>query len=144
MNDFLPFFPVFFIAMWVLAVFIISKMGWSKLAAEYRTDADSFTGTDVGPISAKINSINYNNCLVLKYNDQGILLKTIFLFRLFHPPILIPWNEIREVEDKKILVLKFKKLTIGSPLVATIMIRTSTFEAFEPEFILRSFANKHT
>jgi len=144
MNDFLPFFPVFFIAMWVLAVFIISKRGWSKLAGAYRTDADSFTGTDVGSISAKINSINYNNCLVLKYNDQGILLKTIFLFRLFHPPILIPWNEIREVEDKKILFFTFKKLTIGSPLVATIMFRRSTFEAFEREFILRSFGNKHT
>jgi len=143
MANFPTFFPVFFIAMWVLAVFIISKMGWSKLAGAYRTDADTFTGTDLGSISAKINSINYNNCLVLKYNDQGIFLKTIFLFRLFHPPILIPWNDIREVEDKKILFFNFKKLTIGAPLVATIMIRRSTFEVFEREFLLHSFANKH-
>jgi len=143
MTDFLPFFPVLFIATWVLAVFTISKLGWSKLAGAYRTDPNFFIGTDVGLISAKVNFINYNNSLVLKYNEQGILLKTIFLFRLFHPPILIPWNEITGVEDKKILFFTFKKLTIGSPLIATIMIRKSTFEAFEPDFLLHSFTNKH-
>src|SRR5690348_11958136 len=90
MNNFpFAYFPFFFIGGWIAVTFIISRLGWSKLAYEYKTDPELFTGNKIGLISARINFTNYNNCLSLAYNDQGLLFKLIFLFRLFHPPILI-------------------------------------------------------
>ena len=107
-------FPFLFRGMWVSATFIISKMGWSDLASKYQTNA-VFTGDKAGLISASINNANYKNSLILKYNEEGLYLKPIFLFSLFHKPILIPWEEIKEVRDKKIFFYDLKELIVGIP-----------------------------
>lgn len=126
MQNIFYFFPVIFIGMWVLITFIISKMGWSRLAAEYPFDGP-FTGTRVGMISASINSANYKNAIILKYNNEGICLKTVLFFRLFHKPVFIPWKEIKEVKDKKMLIASFKELVIGHPVVAVIVLNERTY-----------------
>ncbi|UAY53632.1 hypothetical protein [Ferruginibacter albus] len=51
MVSFAYFFPFFFIGMWVLVCFIISKMGWADLFTNYPAPAD-FIGTRIGIISA--------------------------------------------------------------------------------------------
>jgi hypothetical protein len=120
-------FPVFFIGMWTLVTFFISRMGWNDLAKNYQYD-DVFTGTRIGMISASINSANYKNSLVLKYNKDGIYLRPVIMFRMFHKPILIPWKEIKEVRDRKVIFNTFSELIIGDPLVAVIRFRKGTFE----------------
>ncbi|HEY2350266.1 MAG TPA: hypothetical protein VGH64_14715, partial [Puia sp.] len=100
------YFPFLFVGMWVLIIFIISRIGWAALAANYSTSAP-FKGHSVGFTSASINGANYNNSLILKYNEVGIYLRPIIFFRLFHKPILIPWKEIKEVRDKKYLFASF-------------------------------------
>lgn len=122
--------PFLFIGMWILITFIVSKMGWADLVANYQSDA-VFTGNRVGIISASINKTNYNNALILKYNEEGIYLKPILIFRLFHKPVLIPWKEIKEVRDKKILFYTYKELIVGQPFVATIGIRNTVFSSLE-------------
>jgi hypothetical protein len=125
-------FPFFFIGMCVLVPYLVSKKGWADLVAKYRYDSE-FSGTRVGLISASINSMNYQNSLVLKYNNSGIYLRPILLFRLFHKPIFIPWNEIKEERDKQILFFKFKELVIGNPFVAIIAMKRSTFEKLKAD-----------
>ena len=137
MNYFFKYFPFFFIGMWVLVEFIISKMGWSGLASKYKSDTE-FIGNRIGIISASINFANYRNVLILKYNDEGIYLKPIILFRLFHPPILIPWSEIKEVRDKRILLFHLKQFIIGDPIVAKLEFYNSTFKKFKDEFTFRT------
>ena len=122
--------PFLFVGMWILVTFIVSKMGWADLVANYRYDT-VFTGNRVGMISASINKANYNNSLILKYNEDGIYLKPILLFRLFHKPVLIPWKEIKEVLDKKIFFYTYKELIVGQPFVATIGIRNTVFSRLE-------------
>ena len=129
MNQLIWFIP-FFIAMFVVISFVISKMGWSRLAEEFKTD-NKFDGKRVGLISATINSCNYKNIIVLKYNQYGIFLKTVFPFNLFHPPILIPWNEIKEVRDGKLLFFRFKELIIGNPFIAMITLKASVYKKIE-------------
>lgn len=129
MDHFGFYFPFLFAAMWVFIIFIISRAGWAALAANYSTSTP-FKGHSVGFISASINSANYNGSLILKYNETGIYLTPIFLFRLFHKPLFIPWREIKEVRDKKYLFTSFKVLVIGSPSVATIRFRKSTFDDY--------------
>jgi hypothetical protein len=127
MNYFIYLFHFAFIGIWVIVTFMISKMGWRALATNYRF-VGTFTGQKIGLISASINGANYKNSLILKYNEQGVYLKPIFLFRLFHTPILIPWKEIKTVQDKKKLFVNFKELTIGKPFIALIALNETVFE----------------
>lgn len=36
----------------------------------------------------------YRNLLFIGFDDSGIHLSTLFPFRLSHPPLMIPWNEV--------------------------------------------------
>ncbi len=135
MNNMITyFFPFVFVGMWVFVTFIISKMGWADLVANYQYDAP-FTGERVGIISASINGANYKNSLVLKYNQEGIYIRPVLLFRLFHKPMLIPWKEIKEVRDKKVLFYTYKELIIGHPFVAIIGIQETVFRKIESNIV---------
>jgi hypothetical protein len=135
--NFAYFFPVLFIGMWILVTYMISKMGWADLAKFYETNK-TFRGNKVGLISASINGANYNSVLILKYNDEGIFLRPVFLFRLFHEPILIPWKDIIETRDKKTLFIEFKELIVGNPFVAIVKMKKSTFAKIEKAFVFHS------
>lgn len=133
MIKFIYFFPFLFIGMWILITYIVSKMGWGKLVEKFRAN-DKFEGKRIGLISATINSANYNNAIILKYNYQGMYLKTAFLFRPFHPPVFIPWSEIRETRDKKIFFINLKELVIGDPFIAMITLKASVYNKLEKPF----------
>lgn len=119
--------PFILIGFSVVVTFILAKIGWSALATNYQFDG-LFTGQRIGIISGSINGVNYNNSLILKYDDEGIYLKTIFLFRLFHKPVLIPWEEIKSVRDKRMLLFAFKELIVGDPLVARIGLSEGVYD----------------
>jgi hypothetical protein len=38
---------------------------------------------------------NYNNVLTIGACQQGLYLASMFLFRFMHPPLLVPWSEIK-------------------------------------------------
>ncbi len=130
LKYFFLFFPVLFIGVWVLVFFIISRFGWAKLATHYASDAD-FPGTRIGLISLAINWVSYNNSLVMKYNERGMYLKPLLVFRLFHKPILIPWKDIVEVRDRKLHFFNYKELVIGNPAITKLSIRSKTFSKIQ-------------
>ena len=39
---------------------------------------------------------HYNNILTVGYSETGLYLAVFFLFRVFHPPLLIPWSAIEK------------------------------------------------
>ena len=41
----------------------------------------------------------YQNVVILELSDRGIGLSLLTPFRLFHPPMLIPWNAIESCEQ---------------------------------------------
>jgi hypothetical protein len=96
--------PALFLPLtWILVSFIISRVGgWSLLAKVYLTQADTLDGD-----SWKFQSIqmrwgtNYGNCVTVSANPLGLGLSVLFLFRLGHPPLLIPWSDITMVMVKK-------------------------------------------
>ena len=113
--------PFVFIAFWVVIVSILAQFGWSTLARDYKTGPE-FYGTDYGIVSARVNIVNYKASLILKYNDEGIFLRPTIFFRIFHPPIFIPWNEISAVDEGQFLFAKYVKISVGSPKVASIFL----------------------
>ncbi len=42
----------------------------------------------------------YNNVLTIGVNREGLYLAAMFLFRFMHPPLLIPWSEIKARKSK--------------------------------------------
>lgn len=122
-----------FLAIWVFVIFILSRFGWASLAEKYAYDQD-FNGTSLGAVSARINMVNYNGTLLVRYNTEGIYLRPVVFFRLFHKPLLIPWKEIKEVKDRTILFFTYKDVTIGDPRVARISFGQSTFKKLEPAY----------
>jgi hypothetical protein len=137
MNDLPYLFPFFLIGMFVFVIFLLSRKGWVDLAENYQYEG-SFEGERVGVISAAINGVNYNNCLLLKYDEEGFYLRPIFVFRLFHKPLFIPWKAIRDIREKKIFFVELKELVIGEPTIAIMQMRKPTFSKIERMVILRT------
>lgn len=142
MNNFGYIFLLFFIGIFVFVIYFLSRKGWSDLVNMYQFDG-VFQGHRFGVISAGINGVNYNNCLILKYNEQGFYLRPTFIFRLFHKPVFIPWGEIKVIRDKQILFIKLKELIIGDPAVAIMQMKNSTFLKIEQVTYLKNFSNRN-
>ncbi len=70
------------------------------LARRFRAN-EPFYGETWGWQSARFRGwCSYNNCLTVGANQEGLYLAVMLPFRLFLPPLLIPWQEI-EVETGK-------------------------------------------
>lgn len=65
--------------------------GWAKLAGHFRA-AGAPPGQLLYMQSGQLNSTRYNNILSISITPQGLYLKVFPLFRLGHPPLLIPWS----------------------------------------------------
>ncbi len=122
--------PLFFIAFWIFVIFLISRFGWARLAGKYRFDGQFF-GNRIGLISATINWAEYNNALILHVNEKGMLIKPLKIFAFFHPPLLIPWREIKEVQERKVFFIRFWELEIGRPKIGRIRLKDRDFQKIE-------------
>lgn len=93
-------FPVFFIGMWSGIGFLIAAIGgWQGLARKYKTAKDTpldqkFTGE-----SGKFGLSNYNYTLTVGFSNNGLFFATNPLFRIGHPPMLIPWSAVRIISN---------------------------------------------
>jgi hypothetical protein len=87
-------FPFYFITLWCFILWIISLSGgWRKLADRYTMPGD-FQGQILRFQSARLNWSNYSNILRIGLSEHGLYLSPMALFRPFHPPLFIPWEEI--------------------------------------------------
>ncbi|MCX8123187.1 MAG: hypothetical protein N3F66_03375 [Spirochaetes bacterium] len=107
-----------FVVIWMFVLAIISFLGgWRnaskfhsrKNAASAYTEKYSFQSVSFSMFG------NYNNCVTVYFYNDGIELKPIFLFRMFHAPLFIVWDDMRNVTRTTYL---FKKgVTIKTPSV---------------------------
>jgi hypothetical protein len=124
-SVFAVIFPIYFLSLWVLVGAAISFVsGWFSLAKLYRTRV-AFNGAKWGMQSGKMRWLaNYNNVLTLGANPQGLYLASMFLIRFLHPPLLIPWSEIR-VRRRKGWVFETVIFTLGHELAIPLRIRAN-------------------
>jgi hypothetical protein len=116
-------FPIYFISIWLLVAAIVSVVGgWFSLTKLYRARVP-FDGTKWRMQSGQMRWLtNYNNVLTLGVSPQGLYLATMFLFRSMHPPLLVPWSEIK-VRRKKGWVFEYVIFTLGHELAIPLRIR---------------------
>ena len=92
-----------FIAAWIGVAYIFAKVGgWSRLSAKYSSH-DLFSGSWKKWQSARFGVIDYCNCIWIGIASEGLYLKTgpLFFFRVFHPPLCVPWSAIESIEERK-------------------------------------------
>lgn len=107
-----------FVAAWIGAGLMVSHMsGWSTLAQRFRFEG-TFTGQRWTFRCAQMRWLsNYNNCLTVGASPEGLYISMLFLFRIGHPALLIPWHEI-SVSTKQWSLRWFGsyvEMTLGGP-----------------------------
>jgi len=120
---FLAFFPAYFVAIWLLVGAILSFVGgWFSLSKLYRTQV-AFGGAKWRGQSGRMRWLsNYNHVLTLGASREGLYLASIFPFRFMHPPLLIPWREIK-VRRSKDWFFEYVTFSIGHELAIPLRIR---------------------
>jgi hypothetical protein len=94
-------FPVFFVGMWSFVLFLLANIGgWSRLARHYQTQTE-FAGKKWHFKSGRMGLTNYSACLTVGANNSGLYLAVFPLFRVGHPPLLIPWVDISTSKSKR-------------------------------------------
>jgi len=120
---FVAIFPVYFFTLWLLIGAIISFIGgWFSLAKAYRTRVP-FDGAKLRGQSGRMRWLtNYNNVLTMGASQQGLYLASMFLFRFMHPPLLVPWSEIK-VRRNKGWIFEYVTFRMGHELAIPLRIR---------------------
>ena len=104
---------VLFPLLWTAIVFGLAHAGgWARLAREYRhwdpPEGDRWFGQ-----SAAFGWVSYNQCLIVGAGSRGLRFSVFFPFRVEHPPLLIPWNEITATPGKRLFIehvdLRFRR-----------------------------------
>ena len=86
-------------AVWVLVAWIISLCGWRSVARKYPAGAP-FSGRLMRFQGLRIDSrwwppITYNGVVHIGVDLSGLRLAVFLPFRAFHPPIFVPWPDVR-------------------------------------------------
>jgi hypothetical protein len=106
-------FPLFFAGTWVGVSALLSRLsGWSALAERYPA-ADEPEGERVVWTSAQLGGVSFRSCLNATLAASGLYLVPARLFRLFMPPILIPWSDIRFEGFTKVLFFQLACFRLG-------------------------------
>jgi hypothetical protein len=96
-------FPIAFVAIWSLVCAIIAGVSGYRSLAGFRIDK---AAADEGealppPLFAMIGSASYRGrILKLRASPRGLTLRIARIF-LFHPPVRVPWERIREDGDSR-------------------------------------------
>ena len=116
------------IVAWLVIFTLISHAsGWAALAEQYRSQ-ETFTGRCWSFQSCQMRWLmGYNNCLKIGADPRGLFISVLFLFRMAHPPLFIPWRDISYVR-KKILWTQVVEFRLGRDLNIPFRIRVPLAE----------------
>jgi hypothetical protein len=114
----------------------IHKKTWSSLQEKYGYGSEDFYGEIIRIRSIGVEGMTYQNVLKIKVSEKGMYMKFRLPLNPFSKPVLIPWNEIKDVQDKKVMFSNMKRLVIGQPFVAALDIPAKDFSKISKYFRL--------
>lgn len=110
------FFPVVFLAVWMLVLVLISHLsGWKQLSSRYRAQDIPENLDWLGWQTVRFKSfLHARGMLWIAMSERGLYLKLgpAFFYRFMHPPLLIPWSDITDVGTKQVLFLKYTAFNV--------------------------------
>lgn len=113
----IPLFPVFFVALWCLICAAIGWLsGWHALAERFRATSEPYGDVhSAGPFFYSVyfrSWAHYNSVVRLSEAQDALYLSVMFLFRIGHPPLRVPWEEI-QFRRTEIFFQRYIVLTLG-------------------------------
>ena len=109
-----------FVLFWGFVVWLISRVsGWQRLARHYRTPTPP-KGQPVSQMLAMLGSARHRGTLTLQAAPEGLYLTVMVLFRLGHPPLLIPWSAVKRRGTSAGDLSNWLTLELGDPPVTTL------------------------
>ena len=124
-------FIAFFVALWIVVSLSLSLIGgWWTLAARYRLDG-TFDGKKWYMCSASFRRfVGYSGVLTMGANARGLYLAAWVPFRLGHPPLLIPWQDVRRSKNNRFSIINVA-LELGGDSPVRVSINKSLVRRFE-------------
>jgi len=123
--------PVAFPLVWLAASAAVSMMGgWWALSDRYAT-SEPAPLSQKWMVSGALGWTSYNNVLIVGQSEAGLRLSVFPLFRFCHPPLLIPWSEIRCIERTQSLFISSDVLEVTGDRAVRIRLPISVTQAFE-------------
>jgi hypothetical protein len=91
--------------------------GWFSLSRRFRAHATPYGETkSAGPLFYGVKMrfrVSYGNAIRLTAATDALYISILFLFRIGHPPLCIPWNEI-QMRRTKFLWARYIVFTLGA------------------------------
>ena len=112
-------FSFFFPLLWSGVIYLISYVsGWHFLASRYRTEPLT-EGFHRG-VYGRIGIANYNGVLRIAFTEKGMYLHVMPLFKIGHPPLLLPWTHLKEWKEshlffQQVVKCKIEGISISLP-----------------------------
>ena len=102
-HEFFLLFAAVFVAFWCAICALIARLsGWATLAQRYRF-SDTFHGRKWRFRSAIFGSSgSYGGVLTVGADSQGLYLAVMPLFRVGHPPLFIPWQDVGKIVSEDV------------------------------------------
>lgn len=93
-------YPIFFVTLWCVVSYCISFLsGWHALIQRFRAQTEPYGDVkSVGPFFYSVRmryKANYNSAIRLSVASDALYVSVFFLIRVGHPPLAIPWSEIK-------------------------------------------------
>lgn len=125
-------FPVFFMGMWCFVCFVLSQIGgWGALGKRFRADREPMGIVFHGQSAQLRIFCSYINCLTMIVAKEGLYLKVWPMFRIGHPPLLIPREEIGAAKHHRLLWLRRVSFPVGRPAITTMKVPEKVFDQFQ-------------
>jgi hypothetical protein len=110
-------FIVFFLVLWCTVCFLISFItGWHALVRRFRKQSEPYGETrTAGPFLYTVYMrfwSHYGGVIRVTAAGDALYLSVLSLFRIGHPPLRVPWEEI-QFKRTRYLWLKLIQLTLG-------------------------------
>ncbi|MDR3746046.1 MAG: hypothetical protein P4K80_07955 [Acidobacteriaceae bacterium] len=127
------FLTLYFVVFWAGVGVLISVVGgWRSLAQRYRTERTFPDHKRWLQSGQMYRMVGYNNVLTVASDNEGIYLGVLFLFRIAHPPLFIPWSEIEIETPQQKFFVSVQKLRLGPDRIP-LRLRTKLVEFLQSE-----------
>jgi hypothetical protein len=101
------------VAVWAAVLPFASCFGgWRRLAEEFAAKAGTSGRIVLGSAAIRYGA-HYGGVIRLDCRTTGLVLSVRWLFRLAHPPLLIPWSQVAAEPTKLLWIFPAMRLELG-------------------------------
>jgi hypothetical protein len=98
--------------------------GWHSLAKSFPASSEPANvskrqNAGVGLIGL----VQLRNLMRAAATDEGLYLAFPKIFSMGHPPLLLPWSQLRVTDDKTVFGIRVLTMQAGEPKIARVMLR---------------------